>query len=48
MAVIVLLVWVLSDVTNVNLWGGVAVTELTAYLIMELNTAMRCYAFVRV
>lgn len=37
MAVIVLLVWVLSDVTDVNLWGGLAVTELTAYLIMELN-----------
>lgn len=34
---VTLVLWLLPGVTDVGLWGGLAVTMLTAYLIMELN-----------
>lgn len=37
MAVMVLLIWMLPAITDGMLWGGLAITGLTAYLIMELN-----------
>lgn len=36
-AVLVLVFWMLPDVSDSMLWAGLAVTGITAYLIMELN-----------
>lgn len=37
MAVLTLVLWVLPGMADSTLWGGLAITMLTAYLIMELN-----------
>lgn len=37
MAVLTLVSWVLPGIPDGTLWGGLAITFLTAYLIMELN-----------
>lgn len=37
MAIVMLALWVIPNPTSLELWGGLAATFVTAYLIMELN-----------